>query len=342
MVQTEERLVRDAHMELLRIAACFFVVMIHIPRDFSFSGVFYHAVSRFCIPSFCMISGYYMLDRDICFYKILQKCGRLFSLMIIWSGIYYAQALCSGALAWAGMGDAVAYLLTQPAHLWYFYTVIGLYLFTPLFAVFCKHAGRREFCLGLGLTFLFGSIVVIAIRSGCVPVLAVVIEKMKIDPTLGFVFCYLFGGYVRKFELSSGARVGIFLGGTVGILLPVVLFLCQGKDSQTTIELLLSFFAPNALAVGMAAFVLAIRLGEKGSGVLRRFQKPICRMSSYTMGVCFIHLLGIEWVDPVMRRLLSQCPLCIAVPVRAFHVFLLSVGGTCLLGHIPVVRKLVL
>ena len=51
--------------------------------------------------------------------------------------------------------------------------------------------------------FLFGSVITIFLRSGYFSILEKIIDKMKVAHTLGFVFLYLTGGFIKKFKITN-------------------------------------------------------------------------------------------------------------------------------------------
>jgi len=324
----------DTEIDLLRLVSAFFVVLTHVERLYSFSSVFYVALSRSCVPAFFLITGWYLSVRRFDLPKLLSKCFHLFLTMVLWSGVYFLYGLFSGKHPWAGPADLLSYLLTQPGHLWYSYAAIGLYLFSPALAVFSMHASRQAFRYVLFLTFLIGSPITIALRTSAFPLLAEVLEKMKIDPTLGFVFCFLFAGYYRRFGLSVREKRFVFLCALAGFLFPLLLFFLLGERGEGPVSLISSFFSPNALALGVASLVLVKELRAYFPEFLERFQIPLRRLGKCASGIYYIHFLILELIDPFLRTAFSPIPLFFALPLRAAIAFLVS------LGVVAILRKL--
>lgn len=249
----------------MRIIAAFFVVMIHASGLGSFSAVVYNSVARFSVPVFVIISGYYLLTCPPKGTALGKKGLRLFLLMLLWSAVYYGYGLYSGSLTFTGARGLFTYLLTEPVHLWYLYAAIALYLFTPLLYIFCEHAGRRVFLYALTLSFLMGSVVVILLRSGCFPLLTVIVDRAKLPCTLGFLFLFLLGGYLRRYGIPSAVhRRVLYLLGLAGVAVTV---LCTWTLPAWGLpqDLLLSFFAPNVLVASAAFFRLCAAGGPARS-----------------------------------------------------------------------------
>lgn len=324
----------DTDGDLLRIIAAFFVVAIHAAATAPFSvwSVLYNSLARFSVPIFIMLSGRYMLARRRSIKSLLVKSGSLMLLMLVWSAIYYLYELHRQTQIFSISGTAY-YLFTQPIHLWYIYTTIGLYLFTPLFYVFCEHADRRIMQYALLLTFLFGSVITILLRAELTPVLTEIISKMHLDCSVGFIFCYLLGDYLRRCAVKRHGwiyAVGIF-GAAVTFV--GTLYLSRGNENF----LLYSFFAPNVLAASAAVYIGVHQCCTKHPVNSDRVRAVIAQLAGCTLGVYLLH--------PLILSLLAdyipiQLTAAIDIPARTLCAFALSLVIVLLLRKIPVVRKI--
>jgi len=332
----------DTDTDVMRILASFFVMVIHVPHPDSAFSVLYHSLARFSIPTFCMISGYYLADRETGIGKLLGRCLGLFLRMVAWSGVYYAYEVAVGARVFEGLPELGTYLLTLPVHLWYIYAAIALYLFTPLLSAFARTATRREYQYILVLTFFFGSIVTLALRTPYFPVLAAVVEKMKMDPTLAFVFCYLWAGYYKRFGLSRRARRGIYACALAGAAAPVVLLFCLGEKSAEINVLLYSFFSPNALALGMAVFAGIKELWRTHPALGERAGAVLQRVASCTLGVYLLHPLVLELIAPLLRGALGRLWPWLSIPAWVAVLYVLSLLAVLAMQKIPGLKKLVM
>lgn len=331
----------DTDADLMRVVAAFFVVMIHASSTRTFTAIAYNCLSRFSVPVFVMLSGYYMLAHPIPAKRIAKRCGSLFVLSLAWSAIFYVYDLLCGVQDWAGLRALAAYLLTQPFHLWYLWALIALYLFTPLFSVFVEHASQRQYQYALLLTFLFGSPVVVALRSGRAPVLAAIIDNMKVAYLLGFVFCYLLGGYFRKWGCAVGGSRGrgaLYALGILGLAVTVFATRRLYHDGEVD-QLWMSFFAPNVLVTSAAFFVLVKRL------CLRRPPRHgalLRKLADCTLGVYLLHplLLLIVQRGPLMHLLYDGSDRWF-VPLRTLLVFSVATLIVLLVRRVPLLRRLV-
>ena len=68
-----------------------------------------------------------------------------------------------------------------------------------------------------------GSVVVILLRSGCFPLLTVIVDRAKLPCTLGFLFLFLLGGYLRRYGIPSAVhRRVLYLLGLAGVAVTVL------------------------------------------------------------------------------------------------------------------------
>lgn len=327
----------DIDTDLLRIISALGVVTIHLSELNTFSGIFMNGVARFSVPVFVIISGYYMLAQKTDGKRLAQKCGKLLLQMLFWSGIYYGYNLLRGASDFTGIGSMLTYLFTKPIHLWYLYAIIALYLFTPALFVFAEHASRREYLYALALTFFLGSPIVILLRSGWFPILAVILEKMQVPYLLGMVFLYLLGGYLRKYGVERAAHWGIlYLLGIIGTVITVAgtaLLQAAGRSDN----LLMSFFAPNVIAESVMVFVFCKRFLYSHPVKSEKLSAAVRIAAKNTFGIYLVH--------PLVISLTKNIPMpnstALTIVFRVLLVFAVSMVITAVLRAIPVLKRLV-
>jgi surface polysaccharide O-acyltransferase-like enzyme len=309
----------DADVDVMRLVAAFCVTLVHAAGLGSVAACVYNAAGRFSVPVFVLISGYYMLSRPSPPKSLIRRSCRLLVYLLVFSAVYCLYFILSGLKQYAGIGDLITFLLTQPIHFWYIYAIIALYAFTPALHVFAKNAGRGEYRYLLFLTFLFGSVVTMLLRAGVSPVLTQIIEKMKVPYLLGFIFLYLLGGYFRRHWPGRPARLLIYTLGIAGTLVSVAYAVA------TKSELWLSFFAPNVQLSGIAFFVFVKQLfasrplkSEKAKAALRFFAKG-------TLIVYLLHLLFLLLLKDSFKFANA-----LSIPLKALVAFACSMAAACI------------
>lgn len=340
MVESQTLKQYDTDTDIMRAIAAFFVVVIHASGGDTFSAVFYNSIARFSVPIFIIISGYYMLAHKTNGLHLTKKCTRLFLLILAWSGIYYVYGLLWGNLTFGGVQDMLFYLLTEPIHLWYLYAAIALYLFTPMLYVFCENAGQKQYLYALALTFFFGSLVVVLLRSQCFSILPVIVDKMKVPYTLGFVFLYLFGGYLQRYGVKTGAhRMVIYLAGVfataVTVISPLVL-----PDWGLPKDLLLSFFAPNVLITAIAFFLFIQQAFRSFPIKSRKVRAYIHKIAGCTLGIYLLHPLIIMIFQSGLEQYYFSTAPYILIPIKTFLAYILSLALVFIVKKIPLLKWL--
>lgn len=280
----------DQGPDWMRLFAAYFVVLIHASGACAGSTV-YNTLSRFSVPVFVVVSGYYMLDRETSFKTLFLRIGRLFVEMVAVSGLFW----CYERFAGRGrpLSDLPRYLLTEPVHLWYVYALMGLYLFTPVMRTLYLGLTKRDYLYTLGLCFLFGSVVTLLLRTGRTPLLTAVMDKTKIAALLGFPFLYLTGGYIRRFGVSDRAFAVLCTASAV-LTVGAVWVMLRPEWADASAEGPLSFFAPNAMLGGVSFFLLVRRLSEAHPLRNPRAKAALREAAACTAGVYYLHPLFIQ------------------------------------------------
>ena len=330
---------RDGDADLLRCIASFFVVMIHAASANTTAAIVFDALARFSVPVFVLISGYYLLPRRDSPRRCFRRAGRHFGLMLAWSFLTYLYELSAGLRAFR-IRELACYLFTEPVHLWYLCAAAALALFTPALSVFFRAASRSEYRYALGLTFLLGSPVLILVRSGWAPTLAVFLERTKLPYLLGFLFLYLAGGYFARFGLPERQnRFAVYVAGLLGVGMTVSCTLLLSSVGEKN-ELLLSFFAPGVIAAGLAVFLL-VKAGYTARYPTNASCPALRVLSDCTLGIYVLHPIMLDLFDRVTGLAPDSPYALLTVPLRTMVAFLLSFVIVFFLRRVPVFRRIV-
>ena len=158
-------------VDMLRIIACFFVVVSHCSdpcfvaadrADF-LEGWSVGSLVRCCVPLFVMISGVLLLPTSMSLGEFYSKrLKRLAVPLVFWSVLlpflfYFYQNLSGGCTF--PLMDGSAYTLKDTVYksltfflnfnydttpLWYLYMLVGLYLIIPILSAWVKSASQKE------------------------------------------------------------------------------------------------------------------------------------------------------------------------------------------------------
>jgi surface polysaccharide O-acyltransferase-like enzyme len=149
-------------VDLVRAIGALLVVIAHVQFQGGGPGwvvIFYFVISRIAVPMFFMASGYLLLGKEepyIVFFK--KRALKVIVPFLAWSVIYmlWKQEYFGEPFSLEVAAKYIIKILRGPRenHLWFFYALIGLYLFTPILRVFTARASMRDLVYFCGLWFL--------------------------------------------------------------------------------------------------------------------------------------------------------------------------------------------
>lgn len=335
---------RIQYIDLLRIIATFFVIVLHVSANNMFRTDInsnewnvlniYNSLSRCTVPVFVMISGTLFLSKEVNIKKLFTKnILRIFIAFIFWGIIYI---LVSGT--YTSKTEFVNMLITGKYHMWFLPMIIGLYLLTPVLKKIAEDEKMLKYYLVLTLIISF-----------CIPWIINILSEFRIDKintlttsiktsfmgnlgiSFGYTGYFLLGYYLNKIDLSKNARYIIYILGIIGIILTIILTNIACVLSDKFIEKFYDNFSVNVLLEAVAVFVFA-----KYSFKTNKFIKYISRIC---FGVFLIHVLIIENFGVIFKfNVLSFNPIA-SVPAICLLVFLTAGVISLIINQIPILKK---
>jgi surface polysaccharide O-acyltransferase-like enzyme len=321
-------------VDLVRVVGAFLVVVAHVTYHGSgsvFISSYYFILSRVAVPLFFMVSGYLLLRKEEPYGDFFRKRAlKVFVPFLVWSVIY---------LLWKGEGFnqefsikiVASYILKivrgpRENHLWFFYALIGLYLFTPILRVFVAKASLRDLFYFCGLWFLV------------VPVFSFVQEftPIRIGFELYFIAGYsgyfMLGYLLGKFQYTRLQLYGLaflFLIFSVGTTL---------LDTRLESEYFTSYLSVNIVLMTAFAFILLREVQISDS--VNNFLVPLSRAS---FGIYLAHVIVLAELEklPFVSGWLSIGSSEYMIPLIGLLVFLISFVLVAVIQKIPVLRWIV-
>lgn len=219
---------RDYWIDLLKIIACFLVIVNHTGGYLlEYSGLtpsttlFYSinfAICKIGVPIFIMISGYLLLGRTSNFKEMFKRITRVFVPLVILSAIFYFRA---NGISVENIGNFIIDFVKAPVIIpfWYLYMLIGLYLVTPFVQKMIKNFEMNDFR---------NLIIICLLIPATIPVICYFFKFSISDnftvALLPVYLCYYIAGlYLSKVPLNKTNR-NIAL---ICFVLPVLLFVCS-------------------------------------------------------------------------------------------------------------------
>lgn len=339
---------REYFLDILRILACFFVVMRHsivnwigpsLDNYFNWhAGLVYYGIVYSAIPLFLMITGYLMLGKiesySDFFNKRLLKIGLPF---LAWSLIfyYYGNIYCD-----MGMGNFIKVFLSRPVfyHLWYVYMLFGIYLAMPLVRKMVSRLTKFDFKYLLGIWVFLG---------GLMPLIT-----KKFGVTIGISYLFseywgyvLLGHFLKQIEVKKSHLKFYFEALVVGFLITLMGTTWLTSRYNRADDFFLNLFLINVVLVAIGLFMIFKYLDPWFKKVLSdRWKKIIVTVSDLTLGIYLSHVLimdiflrhffGLTWGPTSMNPILG-------IPIFSLAIFGITLLLVYILSRIPVLKLFV-
>lgn len=322
---------RLTNIDLLKIISIISVIFIHVSSvnifDLRYTRLvnnnfliinFYNIITRFCVPCFLMITGMFLLDKDISIKTIYKKyILRIAIVYIIFSLIYSIfQHFYEGK-------NFFRIFIMGYYHLWYLYLLIGLYIVTPILRKIVKDKKITRYFLILCL--IFTSIIPIINEFMKLYEFKVALNYLNINITLGYVGYFIAGYYFSKYEVNNKV---FYCLGFLGFILNYYMYFILSYNSNLYTSI---FLMPGTVFESIAVFLFFNTLKIKEN-------KVITYISSLTFGIYLVHVL-------VMKLILIYYPLfiynysIISIPILSILIFVISLLMSVTLNNIPLLKK---
>ena len=295
----------------------------------------YTVFARPAVPLFIMVSGALLLDvrkteNAATFYR--KRALRVLVPFVLWSMVYlllrkYVQ---HEEMSWP---DFIVKLITAPVylHLWFVYTLLGVYLITPILRVLLRRldpSAMRYLLIAWFVLFVFS------------PFFAQVFQFETIfgfPAFLGYVGYFVLGFYLHSQMAPLNARKGLFGALVIGLATCWLNALSPEKR-----DLWNDYFSPNTVLMSLCIFCF-FRSSQcilSGTTLVKRC---VNLLSDYSFGIYFIHIIILEALASgklfFTFNALSFHPL-LGIPLVTFVTLLISLTLLWTMRKIPVVKLL--
>lgn len=287
-------------------------------RDW-WAGNFYDSLVRACVPLFLMISGATLVPRDEPLQQFFTKrLVRIIPPLLFWSLFYLAL----GAFRGEQKGNWAA-IISGPVkfHLWYFYELIGLYLFMPVLRKFFNGSSRGEQLWFVGFWILVVSVYHLlgdllgALDVGWAEYIDNFFGNINISFFDGLVGYLVLGAYTMQSKVNGKLGLAVFTVASACTMIGTWLISYHlGKPS----ELFYSYTSPFVIAAGWGLFTFFMDT-EQGPP-----SKLVTTIGECTLGIYGLHIFII---DPVLNRNGFSVAIgnpWLTIPLVSICVFLVS------------------
>lgn len=295
--------IKRPEVSYIRVIAALAVVQIHTVGEVLYAfnsddpynshwwtGNLYYSLLRWATPFFIMLSGSIMLhpgrvETPAVFLR--KRMKRVLPPFFLWSLVYllyqYRGHIYDGRpVYWPEFWDKVLYQDVY-YHLWFIPMIIGMYLLTPTFRIFIRHARRTDIEY-----FLIFSFTVTGLQH-FIPNFFIV----KYIGWMGYIGYYVLGYYLSQYTLR---RKNYFYA--LALAMPLLTawgtWVLSWEHHEYT-NTLYVYFSPNVVIMSAALFMF-LREVNWSEFALRfpRISKLVGQMAPYSFGVYFVHVLLLD------------------------------------------------
>lgn len=343
----QERLL---HLDLLRILACFSVVVLHsaaqhwygLPLDGKdwFTVNAYDSLARFSVPVFVMISGALFLrpEKEQSLKKLYcHNILRLAILYIVWSVIYGLFDCLISDQPVIDLHAALLEIYSGRYHLWYLPMTIGLYMLLPLFRGWLKNASRSEIRYFLVLYFVLQILRYTLSVLKPTETFNYLFNLFNIGDVLSYSGYFVLGYYMNRYRPDRRLHKWIYAGGFLSVFANIGLSCYKSLRAGIPNGEVFDSYSLFTFLTSVALFLFCIeKLSRcRFNGLQRRI---IQELSGCTLGIYLMHLLCLELLATVGIDSMTLPPVA-GVPLCALLCFLLCFFCTALLHRIPFLGK---
>lgn len=343
---------KQVWVDCVRVFATFCVVVLHsaAPLLYKYNelsevdwwvGNLFDSAVRICVPLFFMISGYLLLEVDESPKVFFQKrINKVLVPLLVWSIVYVFWNAFFESRSKLSLYSFYS-LAISPAyyHLWFLYSIIGVYLFVPILRIVVGNAGR----VMLGYYLLLWFVAVSFIPS---------VEKATgLHSSFDLLAVSGFSGYLVMGLLLGRCRIStkVAMASTVvlvacTIVTAVGTYLLTNRNEGVFSGYFYGYQSPNVIVASAAAFVLIRHVTENNNF----FQRPVFllvvrSLSSASFGVYLVHVIFLYLLSAgVLGFTLSGFvgnPI-LSIPATAVTVFLLSYFAIVAIKRIPIIARI--
>lgn len=343
---------RIVYLDYLRIWATMLVILLHLASqkwDTVAVGSYernvfliFKNISGGCVNLFMAISGALFLDNDrkLSLKKLFRvNIFRIITAFLFWSALYAFDMLISGATPMA----AAQNFLQGNFHMWFLVMIVAYYLLTPVLRKITASQQMTAYCLIL----IFLAAILIPSLLECLSYFSSpgtdfvksIVSYLRTVSNFGFcnifLFYYLWGFYLCKFDIPKIARSVLPLASVAGPLFRILVSLAYchrtGSDAVPFTFFLCDFGTVTGLIV-LAKYTLP------KVPFLSKPAKSVSILSKFSFGVYLSHIFIMNKLDLLGVNVLSFNPV-FSVPVLLLVVLMIGYVISAILHTIPVLNK---
>jgi surface polysaccharide O-acyltransferase-like enzyme len=280
-------------ISILRIVATFSVILIHIsgPEVVNFGKIsnfewnvanFYDSISRYAVPVFFMISGSLLLGRTFEIKDFLKnRLGKIIPPFLFWSLLYSLTNRYVFTHETFNISKVIRDVFYgSEYHLWFVYTLIGVYLITPIFQKWIHFSKKNDikYFLIIWILTLFLTI----------PGVPIYFPKIYFAYFSGFLGYFILGFYLKQYVKTKNWISYLLI--LIGVLITVFGTYFFSHKNNAFYDYFYEYLSINALLVSIGVFTLFSNL----ENINDKMKPLVSKFNECSFGIYLIHPLVIN------------------------------------------------
>lgn len=341
---------RNYNLDLLRIVACFMVIVIHVAAQYwsitPYNSItfniynFYDSLVRAAVPIFVMISGVFFLPpkKKVDFKKLYFKnIFKLILIYVFWVSLYYIYSIIVYSLDFS-FADFVHYFISGPVHVWYIPMIIGLYIISPLLCKITENSKANIFKYFFILFFLSCLLKTIS-YCNFIPHIDVInsfINKLPIDIFCQFYCYFLLGYFLQNYALSEKLEKAFYIVAVICVILCALLTCFSSKYCGYAYSSFYSEFSVFTFIEAVALFLFFKKTKFKSEQI---YSNNVTYLSSCTLGIYLVHVMVMTTLFDFNIIDVTDFNPFFSVPTVSIIIFIISLIITILLKKVKLINK---
>jgi surface polysaccharide O-acyltransferase-like enzyme len=300
---------------------------------------------RFAVPVFFMLSGMFFLDpqKKISIKTIFTKhIPRMLVPLVFWGVFYfYLERVVNGIpVGLKDLPGALYSLLSVDGFLilWFLYTLIGLYIASPVLRAVIKSSTKKQLEYFLLIGFLFTSLLPYLAYIPQLTFLSRLEFFLNLTMVSGYVLLFVLGYYLKTYSFSKHARMIVYALGIAGLLATILFTLIAHQNEEIPQNVFLEPYSPNIIFYSSAIFLLFKNLFSQRV-FKEKTLKAVRFFTNESFGVYLIHYAFIFVFIKLGLSVASFSPV-LSIPITTGLCFFGSVFVSWVLKKIPLLNRL--
>lgn len=307
--------------DLLRIVACFFVVLLHSAAMGLYKTNESWAVlnvidsfTRVSVPLFIMLSGALLFrptpDAPV---TVIKRIIKILACLFFWSAIYTWRDKDSELIVSMSF---ISDVLNGPVkyHLWYLYAVVGMYISIPILSVAYHASTKKNTTIYLLVWYVTSAYLTLKYLLGTTNN---IVSSFSLS-YFGEITGYLVLGKFIYDTVDTGRiniRPSLLLLAYILLSSATSIFVYILSSSSDSLDLsLYSYISPLTIIAASCFFALTAQVGKR----LLKYEKVIKSIASTTLGIYCTHILLVDYFYTIFIWIKK-------IPMDATYVFISSI-----------------